>query len=214
LAAPAQAALVYGMPATSTGSRSVASGELTDTGDSSWDDATISWSIVDNLNGTLTYTYTLAGFNMPSVSHFSLDLTDDAIDGDSLADPDAVTDAKIDGDPIAAEDIEFGSGPNWDGLTGAVKFDVGTEDDSVIYSFTSNREPVWGNVGVKGGGNTLNNVGLGLEGSSMLTSEFIARPNGVAKIPEPGAVFFGAAACALVGLMKGRRWFAARLFAT
>lgn len=174
-----------------TGSRTVVDGEVT-TNEPNWDDAIISWTIANNGNGTYSYTYQLLNFNMPANSHFTLDISDDAV-----SDPDAVTNATLTGDTLTNQSIPIEKG-NLDGITGAVKFDKGDEGD-LTYSFTSNREPVYGHFFAKGG-NLSTHSGGGMPpkaeaknagfGNQTLTtiSSYIPRPNGVAAaIPEPSA---------------------------
>lgn len=167
----AAAAIVYGESATLTGVRVVAPTGLA-TIEPDWQDASIAWDISPNGDGTFDYRYTLSGFDRPGASHFTLDLTDDAV-----GDPDAVIDPRLNGLPVP---IEIG---NKDGIVGALKLDDGADGVSV-YTFTSNRAPVWGDLFVKGGSSSeLTNTGFGDTGL-MDVLHFIARPNG-AGVPEP-----------------------------
>ncbi|MGL4512614.1 MAG: hypothetical protein ACRCT8_05940 [Lacipirellulaceae bacterium] len=177
----ADGALVYGEPAALAGLRVVSAPGLA-TAEPDWLDATIAWSVSPNGDGTFDYEYTLTGFDRPAVSHVTLDLTDDAV-----RDPDAVTNPRLNGSPAP---VEIG---NKDGITGAVKFDEGA-DGTVVYTFTSNREPVWGDVFVKGGSSAeVTNTGFGNQ-TLMDPLHYVARPNGRG-IPEP------ASATALAGLL-------------
>lgn len=206
LYSPAQAAPVYGTAAPHSGSRAVGNGLVT-TGASDWDDATISWEVVENGDGTNTITYTFAGFGIldndgeasQSISHVTLDISDDAIGfGGGFADPDAVTSVMIDGVPLSLADIEAG---DFDGITGAVKFDEGTESDTLVYSFTTNRQIVYGDVFVKSGQVSLTNTGFG-DTVSENPLDYIARPNGA--VPEPSSLVLGLIAC-LTALATARR---------
>ncbi len=183
---------IYGDSAPFSGSRSVAAGELViNTNITEWSGATLSWDIVDNGNFTFTYTYTFSGITKYALSHFTLDVSDDAVGEDGLIDLGAVQSASVNGNAISANKLEYG---DKDGIEGAVKFDVGAEDEDdgeaplpVVYSFVSNREPVWGDVYIKGGrGAWLKNAGFG-DRDSTLASDYIARPNGKI-VPEPATL--------------------------
>lgn len=182
LASSVQAGVVYGTSAAAelSGSRSVASNTITvENNDPDWDDAVITWNIVDQMNGTFSYSYTFTGFNRPAISHFTLDLTDDAV-----SDSNAVTGATYNGVGFGA--IEYG---NKDGITGAVKFDIGGDDGTLTYAFTSNRSPVYGDFFLKAGGGTSGkNIGFGNK-TLMTTTSYLPRPNGVA-VPEPSAFLY------------------------
>ena len=181
-----RAAAVYGDAATLTGSRDTTTGGGL-THDGNWDDANsgeqgISWSITLS-GGTYTYSYTLTGFENPELSHLTLDLTDDALDEDQLADPDAVKNVSVshNGYELDFKETTFSSDP---GITGAVKFD-GLQSGSGAYtlSFESNRNPVWGQISAKGGSNTyVRNIAYG-DMTDSNTQHYVARPNGV--VPEP-----------------------------
>jgi len=178
---------IYGSPAPFSGLRSVQDPGL-ETNDPDWYDVTVRWEIVDNLNGTCTYTYTMLNFSTPALSHLTLDVTDSAVD-----DPNSITDATLNGVPVS---IELGT---MDEITGAVKFDDGTESP-VVFSFTSNRLPVYGDLFVKAGGigsgiSTLRNTGF-YDHASTEALDFIARPNGI--VPVPASVALG-----LFGLAGG-----------
>ncbi len=175
LAGSAGAASIYATPAPMTGSRTVADPGLT-TAEADWADATIDWAIDDNGDGTYTYTYTFTNFDKPGISHITLDLTDNAVD-----DPDAITAFEFNGSPSG--DLEIG---DKDGITGAVKFDIGADGD-LVYSFISNRSPVFGDIHVKGGQSVLTNTGFGDHSSeTRIADDFIARPDGV--VPEPATL--------------------------
>ncbi len=182
MAACAQAALVYGTAAPMQGSRTAGNGLATNGPD--WDDVEITWSIVNNGDHAYTYTYTFYNFDQPAISHVALDLSDDALSGNQLADPEAVTEFYFNGTPSDA--LEFG---DFDGIVGAVKFDIGADNDVLTYVFTSNRAPVYGNIFVKGGSESyvVNSTGyFNHDADSPL--DFIARPNGPLSVPEPATM--------------------------
>lgn len=195
-ASPAGASPIYDTAAPMSGMRTVATPGLT-TDDTDWLDAELLWSIVDNSDNTYTYTYTLKHFDRPGVSHLTLDITNDAVSGDSFADSNAVTGFKFNGSSSSA--IEAG---DKNGIIGAVKFDIGADGDSLTYSFISNRLPVYGDVFVKGGQSSLTNTGFGDHDSETRTAtDFVARPNGA--IPEPGTLVL--LACSGLGMLRKRR---------
>lgn len=226
-AASANAASVYGtgVAESMTGSRSVGNGlkviadQKKNGKKGNWSSGTIEWTITQVIGG-FEYTYKLTGFvGPPAVSHFAIDLSDDAID-----DPNIVTSAEVDGQTIASGLIEFG---DVEGITGGVKFDVGAGEDNpnVTYSFVSNRAPVWGDVSIEAGqgngnGNSthflVQNTGFGDQTRSDPTA-YIARPNGIAitghsgaVVPLPAAVWAGLSLMGVLGGVKTLRHRMAR----
>lgn len=223
VASQALAVPVYGTAAPLTGSRTTSGGGLLGTldyNDTTAPFITLSWDIVENQDGTWTYTYTFS--NMPrDVSHFTLDVTDDPA---CLAGNGCISNAMLDESgtgifaPIADSKLDFG---NIDGILGAVKFDVGGDGSTTSYQFTSDRDPVFGDFCVKNGKgkggtgpagetcanlpdvtgtNILYNAGFGDRTSEDLLW-YIARPDGgvvpPAQVPAPiplallGAGFLG-----------------------
>jgi len=212
----AGAASVYGEPADAadmSGSRSVGSGLDTDV--PSWSGNSIAWDVT--FHGThFTYRYIFAGFNgrRSTISHFSLDLTDDAVTDDDVLLPGTIWDLTITdlgalvNDPV--DDVLFCASPLAEGVPvsngngdigGSVKIQCpdGGPDwplNSMV-TFNSHRSPVYGHVILKTGVGELWNAAWadpGLEGPES----FIVRPNG--HVPEPLTmlgVFLGVAGLAL-----------------
>jgi hypothetical protein len=191
-ATPAAASPIYDLPAAFTGTRTVTDPGLLAT-DPDWYGAMISWSINQNPDHSFTYTYTFTGFDRPTISHYTLDISDTA-----LTDPQAIYNACLDGALIPASKIEKG---NKDGITGAVKFDKGAFGSTSVLKFNSNRSPVWGDIYIKGGQTNLKNTGFGDRISSE-PCDYIARPDGCAVLPEPAAT---AAAAVGLGMIFRRR---------
>jgi hypothetical protein len=193
-----------------TGSRTTTGGGTGGlTGNAQWaTDFTIGWYITDNGNGTVTYEYTFTGFGSPDrdISNFVLDISDDC-DSDPLC----VYAATFNGAAIDPGDIEFG---NINGITGAVKFDLGSGGPAV-YEFTSNRLPVWGHLAMKDGGGSAT-CASGSFGSTALACSnqllgigadsdpinFVARPNGIAVIPVPAALWLFGSGLAALGWLR------------
>jgi len=197
ICATASATPIYNSPAPLSGSRSVGGGLQTSEDD--WQDAIIEWLITDNGNNTLRYTYTLKNFDRPGISHVTLDFSDDCMEGDQLADPNCLTDPRLNGNAISSSNIAPG---DHDGIVGGIKFDIGGDGD-LVYSFVSNRNPVFGDIHVKGGQSELTNVGLGDHfAPERVAADFVARPNGVAPEPATLAVICVGGAIALI---RGRK---------
>ena len=185
----------YDQAAPDYGVRTVAPvlpGGLTVTGDSkgTWGDAKLTWTITPE-NGLLRYTYLIEALERPALSHFTLDISNNC-----TIDPSCVTSARVrnEGEDWVDIDslVEIGT---LDGITGAVKFDVGGMPDfssSVTFTFLSNRTPVYGDFFVKAGASTtLTNSGFGnMNGTSHLM--YVARPDtgyvNDSQVPEPGSL--------------------------
>ena len=197
------AAPVYNTSAALTGVRTVsppAAGRIA-TNDDDWLDGVLEWTIIDNLNGTFTYTYEFRNFDRPGISHFTLDVSDSAI-----GDPGLIVDPLLNGvTPIVTE---FG---NIEGITGAVKFDLGADGD-ITYSFTSNRLPVYGHFTLKAGRSTVaNNTGFDNEASESVL-DFIARPDTILIINQeipvmdaPSSIALFSMGMASLGMLRLRR---------
>ena len=191
-AGSAQATSVYGEAVLIddlTGSRSVGAGLDTDV--SSWDDAVVSWEITFD-GSCFLYAYTLTGFDGQgaTISHISLDLTDDAVTDDNVLKPGAVWD-------VTVMDLDTGAScptPPLEGVLnggdiyGSVKAECPDGDDwpeNSMLSFKSLRSPVYGDIVIKTGAGHLWNTGWPSAQDGTL-QDFIARPNGA--IPEPVTV--------------------------
>jgi hypothetical protein len=188
---------VFGETADLTGSRSEPVQIITG-GDYSSDGKTITVSWIITPNGNLfDYQYTISGFDPPGISHFIISLSPRCSE-----DPGCIT---------GETDIEYGvfdssqgnSNPGIPAAIDGVKFDFGTEDPSV-YTFTSNRAPVWGDFYFNGGNDSFAyNAGLPNHASENIL-DFIARPDTTgaptAEIPEPGTWALLASGVAFVAL--------------
>lgn len=233
LLAPASAfASVYGTDVgltDYTGSRSVAGGGLGLLGAGT---ATIDWSIVDNLDGTFHYSYTLTTTAQNTISHFILDLSEDCSDFGScfsnlvIADPDSSG---------GTEFGSFGTSPSNPGIPGTIQGvkvdDIDSGDDGGVFtfSFDSDRIAVWGDFYSKGGNPDVNpdkgfavwDVGLGDHTLDDI-SKFIAVPDTLTTedpgfcethpdlcttqdVPEPATLAVFGAGMAALGVLRRRR---------
>lgn len=201
-----------------TGSRYLAPGGGLNShnGENGWifpESSTISWSIIDNANGTFTYNYyftrLLDEVTEPiEMSHFILELSPGCIiEGQSEGQSECVSDFR--------GEQEFRKGWNSSGPGNSnpgmpasiygVKFD----EEFSVYSFISNRIPVWGNFYAKKGNSGLWNLGLEPSySSSSNTLYFIPRPDTFGpggEIPEPATVLLLGAGLAVAGLLRRQK---------
>ena len=210
-------ALVYDTTAVGelTGSRTNLTGGGVDTvqfNATATDHFTISWTITNPSAGTWHYSYTISGTPNGSggvgLSHFILETSHSCISGTTFADPNCVTNATISGGASVTlvpgpygpspANPNFPAGASMDG----VKFNVvGGPALPVTLTFDSDRAPVYGDFYAKvANTKTAFNNGLGNETTSMLLSDFIARPDG--DTPEPSTALLALAGVALVGLLR------------
>ena len=186
--APASGAIIYDTSAQGelVGSRSESGGGIVTGG--GWvgvpPDNTLSWNISFNAGTQLwSYEYTFTNFPGPgSISHFILDLSANCL---SPAD-NCVIDG---GSPV--EYNTFGVHPSNPGFPAGssiqgIKFDFGSDTATAVYSFDSERAPVYGDFYVKGGSTSFAyNAGLANHLSENV-NWFIARPDTTGgQVPEP-----------------------------
>lgn len=202
-AAPSFGASIYGASAVGelTGSRSVAAGEIVASG--AYGQTILSWTVTPN-GADWDYQYTFTGISSPAISHFILDFSDDCVDHQATC----VFDEDFGGN-ILWDD--YGQSPANPGFPlGASIVGFKFEDfaeNTLLFSFTSNRAPVYGDFYIKGGSSDFAyNAGL-TDHDSMNAQLFIVRPNGPhgqQVIPEPSTyVLLGT--CLLVTGYLGRR---------
>ncbi|MFA9461810.1 PEP-CTERM sorting domain-containing protein [Thiohalorhabdus methylotrophus] len=111
-------------------------------GDSADERMTLSWDITQ-VNSSWEYEYTWSGTEaaLDKISHFTLDVTDNC-----YSDADCVTEANAATEYIDMLGQDPGEQPeDFENL--GVKFDQA----QAVYSFTSNRAPVWGDLCLKDG---------------------------------------------------------------
>ena len=210
-------AVVYDTTAVAelTGSRTNLTGGGVDTvqfNNTSANHFSVSWVITNPVAGTWHYSYTFTGTATTGgqgFSHMILDTSDSCINvaTNTLADPNCVKNITISTGSVVLVPGDYGpANPNPNFPVGAdiigVKFNVvGGPALPVTLAFDSDRPPVYGDFYLKiANSTTAYNNGLGIEGTSTLLSDFIARPDG--STPEPGTAFLMLAGVALVGLGK------------
>lgn len=172
---------------------------------------TISWNIVPQATGFLLYEYTFT-WTSKGISHAIIELSNDCMSAASACvwgfDP-SVNPSDIRWyDP----DDPGKSNPNLPAPIYGVKvnFDNLTSN-SAVFSFYSDRLPVWGNFYAKDGKDdgvdvTVWNVGLANQGSEDIIN-FIARPDTVPQyvIPEPGTMALMGLGLLAIGLWRRKR---------
>ncbi len=196
-----------------TGSRSIGSG-LEGTG--AWgSNFSISWQISQPSSGTFFYKY-MVSWSVGAPSHVIFELSE----GCASDTAECVWGFLVDEEE--PEKVDFGtfsganpSNPNMPGSIYGVKIDRPSEADGYVFSFYSDRMPVWGNFYAKdgkadGGGdwNAVWNLGLTSDysGSGEII-HFIARPDTVGmppEIPEPGTMVMLGAGLLAIGLLRRR----------
>jgi hypothetical protein len=165
----------------------------------------VSWVITNPVASTWNYSYTFSGTATTGgqgLSHFILDTSDTCINvtAGTLADPNCITSPTWTISP--AKYIASPSNPNFPAGANiiGVKFNViGGPALPVTITFVSDRAPVYGDFYLKVANSTsAYNNGLGIEGTSTLSSDFIAMPGELT--PEPGTALLMLAGAALVGI--------------
>jgi len=171
----------------------------------------ISWDIGFNVGGGYwEYEYTFSGSGAPEISHFIMSLSDDCEEDNGCVD-------NLTGPQQSVEFGTFGPAPGNPGFpTGEsiYGFKVNTSNpgqDSFIFSFTSNRAPVYGHIYGKGGGGPQEawfyNAGLADPDSTNI-SDYIVRPNGAPSddpVPEPGSFALLGLGAVAIGLYRHKR---------
>jgi hypothetical protein len=176
------------------------------------DHFTVAWVITNPVAGTWHYSYTLSGTvtrGGKNLNHFILNTANSCINvvAGTLADPKCIANITIsDGsESMVPGDYTAGaSNPNFP--AGAdilgVKFNVsGGAKLPITLTFDSDQAPVFGNfyLSVSNSTSAYNN-GLGNEGTSTFSNDFIAGPG--AETPEPDTAVLMLAGAGLVGLGK------------
>ena len=207
--AAANAAVIYDSSALGelTGSHSAGSGLTIGGGNATT--ASLSWAIT-SISGGYHYSYTFnTNSHQDSISHFILDLSDSCVSGGSFADAKCVYNAMVNGAAVVPgtfSSADGNSNPLLPAPITGVKFDGPNPNDlPYIFSFDSDRAPVYGDFYAKAGnpprnGYAVFNSGEGNHASTLL-SDFVARPDTtIVPTPEPaslallGAGLFGLAA--------------------
>lgn len=172
---------------------------------------TISWNIVPQTTGFLLYEYTFTWMSK-EISHAIIELSDDCLAGASpcvwgfipAVDPGDIR-LYQPGDPGQ-------SNPNLPASIYGVKVNFsGLTSNSAVFSFYSDRLPVWGNFYAKDGKTngtdvTVWNIGLANSASEDII-HFIARPDTAPQyiIPEPGTMALMGLGLLVIGLWRRKR---------
>lgn len=196
------AAPVYDATADLSGSRAIDTG-LTGTAPFEHHTASgIRWNIAEE-DGVYHYNYTLFGFAFgggSTIQHLTLDVSDLC-----SATAGCLSNVTLNGQPIGSQ-VQLSA--FIDGITGAVKFDIGSDGTSATYSFDSTRKPVWGDVFIQGEAGTVFNNGLGHHGLDTIQN-FIARPDTqTSAVPEPTSLLL--LATGLTAFIARHKYTAAR----
>ncbi len=164
----------------------------------------ISWNITyNNVTGIYNYSYSFFGPNQTALemSHFILEVSPNCsvVEGQSEC---------VWGFQGKTEFKEnWSSGPGNPGMPGGI-FGVKFDEERSTYTFSSDRNPVWGNFYAKKGTSGLWNLGLeSTYANSGNSLYFIPRPDTdspTPEIPEPGTWALIGAGLAAVGLLRRR----------
>lgn len=186
------------------------------------DNFTISWVISPLSGGLWSYQYTLSNYGgqAQNISHLIIALSGNcatsntASDGTCVQNP-TVTKGAVSGTPtggIGTWSSAMGNSNN--GMPNpifGVKMNRPSAVDGgsgIVFSFTSERVPVWGDFYVRGGGdNYAFNTGLTTANfNSNNTAFYIARPDGVSTVtPEPASMLLMGTGIGALGLVGYRR---------
>jgi hypothetical protein len=175
------------------------------------DRTSVGWLIWNNPDGTFTYIYSLSPlWPETQFSHFILELSQGCIvEGQSdciLSTPNSVSySTDWNGTDPGSGNLAM---PNSIyGVKFSTYYYYDQEADIHIFSFTSDRIPVWGNFYAKKGADALWNLGLETAyRDSDNTLYFIPRPDteSVPEIPEPGTMALLGAGLTALGLLRRR----------
>jgi hypothetical protein len=211
--AAAEASVIYDSSALGELSGSRAAGSGLTIGGGNATTASLSWSITSIVGGYhYSYSFT-TNSRQSSISHFILDLSDSCVSGSSFADAKCVYNAVDGGATLApgtySSTSQGNSNPFLPAPITGVKFDGPTANGlPYVFSFDSDRAPVYGDFYAKAGNPPTNgyavfNSGEGNHASTLL-SDFIARPD-TTIVPAPEPASLALLGAGLVGLAAIRR---------
>jgi hypothetical protein len=211
--AVAEASVIYDSSALGELSGSRAAGSGLTIGGGNATTASLGWSITSIVGGYhYDYTFT-TNSRQDSISHFILDLSDSCVSGGSFTDAKCVYNAMVNGAAVVPGTFSSSDQGNSNPLLPApitgVKFDAPNPNDlPYVFSFDSDRAPVYGDFYAKAGnpppnGYAVFNSGEGNHASTLL-SDFIARPD-TTIVPAPEPASLALLGAGLVGLAAIRR---------
>lgn len=174
---------------------------------------TISWNIVPQPAGFLLYEYTFS-WTSKDISHAIIELSNDCLAGASPCVWGFVPDVNSGDIRWYDPDDPGKSNPNLPAPIYGVKVNFNDlTSNPAVFSFYSDREPVWGNFYAKDGKDdgvdvTVWNIGLDPEyANSDQIIHFIARPDTAPQyiIPEPGTMVLMGLGLLALGLWRRKR---------
>jgi hypothetical protein len=189
-----------GSRSTETGNGIVASG--------GWaGDFKISWVITpvgDNWSYSYTFSTLLGADLTPAVSHFILELSQDAGMANNFSEH--VWNMLVDGNTLGFEGPKlFTKNDGSPNLPAPGIWGVKFEESGVTFTFISSRAPVWGDFYAKGGTDSEAwNTGIGLPPTEGTKGNFIPRPNSLTRVPEPSTLLLLGAGLLATALFRRR----------